>query len=74
MNEETKSEIAKTPIESLTLKSAAALALAFVANRLGVDLPEGAAQEAASAAIDLVFALGLIGIGVGRARARAPIA
>jgi len=58
---------------SLTLKSAAALAAAFVASRLGLDLPDGAAHAIADAFIDLVFALGMIGVGVGRARARTPI-
>jgi hypothetical protein len=67
------SETPKPPLGSLTLKSAAALAAAFVAARLGAHLPEGAAQDIASALVDLVFALGVLGVGVGRARARGPI-
>lgn len=66
--------VVKTPLDSLTLRSAAALAVAFVAGKLGLELPEGAAQDIAGAVIDLIFALGLIGVGVGRARAKAPIA
>lgn len=59
--------------QSLTLRSAAAIAIAAAASRLGVDLPEGGAQELASAAIDLVVTLGLVGVAIGRARARGPI-
>ncbi len=60
-------------MHSLTLQSAAAIAIAVAAERLGVALPEGAAQELAGAFIDLVVTLGLIGVAVGRARARNPI-
>jgi hypothetical protein len=60
-------------IQSLTLQSAAAIAIAVAAERLGVALPEGAAQELAAAFIDLVVTLGLIGVAVGRVRARTPI-
>ena len=63
----------KPAIQSLTLQSAAAIAIAVAAERLGVALPEGAAQELAAAFIDLVVTLGLIGVAVGRARARTPI-
>jgi hypothetical protein len=63
----------KPALQSLTLRSAAAIAIAAAAGRLGVELPEGAAQELAAAAIDLVITLGLIGVAVGRARARTPI-
>lgn len=63
----------KPAIQSLTLRSAAAIAIAAAASRLGVELPEGAAQELAGALIDLVVTLGLIGVAVGRARARSPI-
>ncbi|HRP10148.1 MAG TPA: hypothetical protein PLK37_03870 [Terricaulis sp.] len=63
----------RAAFSSLTLKSAAAIAIAAAASRLGVELPEGAAQELAGAAIDLVVTLGLIGVAVGRARARGPI-
>ena len=65
--------INKPAMQSLTLQSAAAIAIAFAAERLGAALPEGAAQELAAAFIDLVVTLGLIGVAVGRARARTPI-
>ncbi len=58
---------------SLTLKSAAALAVAVAASRLGVTLPEGLAHDIASAAIDLLASLGLMGVAIGRARARGPL-
>jgi hypothetical protein len=64
----------KSAIQSLTLKSAVAIAIAAAAGQLGVVLPEGGAQELASALVDLVVTLGLIGVAVGRARARSPIA
>ena len=63
----------KSAIQSLTLRSAAAIAIAAAAERLGVILPDGAAQELASSFVDLVVTLGLIGVAVGRARARTPI-
>lgn len=65
----------KAAIQSLTLRSAAiiAIAIAAAADRLGVVLPEGAAQEIANALIDLVVTLGLIGVAIGRTRARTPI-
>lgn len=63
----------KSAIQSLTLRSAAAIAIAAAAERLGVILPEGAAQDAASAFIDLVVTFGLIGVAVGRTRARTSI-
>lgn len=65
--------IEKTAIQSLTLRSAAAIAIAAAASQVGVTLPEGAAQELASAAIDLIITLDLIGVAVGRSRARGPI-
>ena len=46
----------KAAIQSLTLRSAAVIAAA-AADRLGVVLPEGAAQEIANALIDLVVTL-----------------
>lgn len=63
----------KSAIESLTLKSAAAIAIAAVAGRFSVELPAGVTQDLASAVIDLITTLGLIGVSVGRARARGPI-
>jgi hypothetical protein len=65
--------IEKSAIQSLTLRSAAAIAIAAAADRLGVILPEGAAQELAGALIDLIVTFGLIGVAVGRTRARTPI-
>lgn len=67
------SPIEKAAINSLTLRSAAAIAIAAAASRLGVVLPDGAAQELAAASVDLIVTLGLIGVAVGRARARTPI-
>lgn len=64
----------KPSIQSLTLRSAAAIAVAAAADRLGVVLPEGAAQEVAGALVDLIVTLGLIGVAIGRTRARAPVA
>lgn len=65
--------IEKSAIQSLTLRSAAAIAIAAAADRLGVILPDGAAQEFAGAFVDLIVTFGLIGVAVGRARARTPI-
>ena len=63
----------KSAIESLTLKSAAAIAVATVASRFSIELPAGAAQEIAAALIQLVTTLGLVGVAIGRTRARGPI-
>jgi len=63
----------RTALQSLTLRSAAVIAIAAAADRLGVVLPEGAAQEIAQALTDLIVTLGLIGVAIGRARARTPI-
>jgi hypothetical protein len=63
----------KAAIQSLTLRSAAVIAIAAAADRLGIALPEGAAQEIAGSLIDLIVTLGLIGVAIGRTRARAPI-
>ncbi|MGE0741025.1 MAG: hypothetical protein AB7O98_06755 [Hyphomonadaceae bacterium] len=65
--------IERSAFQSLTLRSAAAIAIAAAASRLGVELPEGLAQETAGAFIDLIVTLGLIGVAVGRARARGPV-
>jgi hypothetical protein len=70
---ETAPPLEKPAIQSLTLRSAAAIAIAAAASRLGVELPDGAAQELAGAFVDLIITLGLIGVAVGRARARTPI-
>jgi hypothetical protein len=63
----------KPALASLTLKSVAAIAIAAVAGRFAIELPEGAASQLAGALIDLVSTLGLIGVAVGRTRARGPI-
>ncbi len=60
----------KTAIQSLTLRSAAIIAVAVTADRIGVVLPEGAAQEIATSLVDLVVTLGLVGVAIGRTRAR----
>lgn len=65
--------ISKVAIQSLTLRSAAIIAIAAAANRLGIVLPEGAAQEIGNSLVDLVVTLGLIGVAIGRTRARTPI-
>ncbi|QGZ95540.1 hypothetical protein [Terricaulis silvestris] len=69
----TTSSTERSAIHSLTLRSAAAIAIAAAANQLGVTLPEGAAQELAAAAVDLIITLGLVGVAVGRTRARGPL-
>ena len=69
----TTSPTERAAIQSLTLRSAAAIAIAAAANQLGIALPEGAAQELASAAVDLIITLGLVGVAVGRTRARGPL-
>lgn len=66
-------KLERAAFQSLTLRSAAAIAIVLAANRLGLILPEGAAQELAGAAVDLIVTLGLIGVAIGRARARGPI-
>lgn len=63
----------KAAIQSLTLRSAAVIAIAAAADRLGIVLPEGAAQELAGSLLDLIVTLGLIGVAIGRTRARTPI-
>jgi hypothetical protein len=45
------------------------MAVAYALARLGLELPEGAAQTLVGAVVDLVFALGALGVGVGRGRA-----
>lgn len=69
----TASSEQRTAVQSLTLRSAAAVAVAAVATRLSIDLPAGAAQDIAGALIDLITTLGLVGVAVGRTRARGPI-
>ena len=64
----------RTATQSLTLRGAVSMAIAFGVSRLGVELPPGAPQAIAEAATQLIFYLGLIAVGVGRARARGPLA
>jgi hypothetical protein len=64
---------ARADFEAASSESQPALERAAAASRLGVILPEGAAQEMAAAFVDLVVTFGLIGVAVGRARARTPI-
>jgi hypothetical protein len=63
----------RAALKSLTLRGALAMALAFGASKLGVALPDGVAQQAATAIADLIFLGGALAVGVGRARARAPL-
>lgn len=58
---------------SLTMRAAAAMALAYVAGKLGQTLPYENADQIVGAASDLLFALGALGVGLGRARARTPL-
>lgn len=61
-------------LSSLTLRGAAAMALAYAIGRIGLPLPEGAVQEITQRIVDLVFTIGAMAVGIGRARARAPLA
>lgn len=63
----------KTLAQSLTLRGALAMALAFVAGRLGVSIPDDQAQLFAEAVIQIIFYGGLLAVGVGRARAKGPL-
>lgn len=63
----------KPALQSLTLRSLVAVAIAAVASKFSVNLPTGAAQDIASAAFDLITTLGLIGATIGRVRATAPL-
>jgi hypothetical protein len=60
-------------LQSLTLRSIVAVAIATVAGRFSIALPDGAAQDIASAAFDLITTLGLLGATIGRVRANGPI-
>lgn len=64
---------AKPALESLTLRSVAAIAIAIFAGKAGVNLPEGAPQELAGAVFNLMATLGMIGVAVGRTRASAKL-
>lgn len=58
---------------SLTIASALAMMLAYCAERLELSLPAGMAEHLAQLLIDIVFSLGALGVGLGRARARGPL-
>jgi hypothetical protein len=64
---------AKSYATSLTLKGALAMALSFVAGKLGADLPPGDLAQFADAIVQVVFYGGLLAVGVGRARAQGPL-
>lgn len=64
----------RSAFHSLTLRGAVAMAIAYVAGRFGVDLGTDTAQELAARLLDLVFTLGVMAVGVGRARAAGPLA
>lgn len=70
---ETEPPATKPAVRSLTLRGALSMAIGFGLMKLHLDLPEGAPQAIANALADLVFYAGLIAVGVGRARARAPL-
>ena len=59
---------------ALTRRAAAARGLACVAGKFGQSLPYENAEVIVGAAADLIFALGAFGVGLGRARARSPLA
>ncbi|MDX2276703.1 MAG: hypothetical protein NW206_14730 [Hyphomonadaceae bacterium] len=67
------STIAKPALQSLTLRSLVAVAIAAVANKFSLNLPAGLAQDIAGAAFDIVTTLGLIGAAIGRVRASGPL-
>jgi hypothetical protein len=66
-------EIAKSVAASLTVRGALAMALAFVASRLGFAIADDQAQTFADAVIQIVFYGGLLAVGIGRARAKGPL-
>lgn len=70
---DTQTDLTKALVASLTLRGALAMALAFVASRLGIAIPDDQAQMFAEAVIQIVFYGGLLAVGVGRARAKGPL-
>lgn len=66
-------DIPRALAASLTVRGALAMALAFVASRLGVAIPDEQAQMFAEAVIQIVFYGGLLAVGIGRARAKGPL-
>jgi hypothetical protein len=73
MGQQQNSAGAKPAIKSLTMRSLAAIALAAVANRFGLALPDGFAHDAVALCVDFATTLGVLGAAIGRARASAPI-
>ena len=65
---------ARSALESLTLRGAATMAAAFAASKVGLNAGDGAVQAFAEALINLAFCGGALAVGVGRARARGPLA
>lgn len=59
--------------QSLTIAGALAMAVAFAVDRLGVSIDPGTIEGLTQSITDLVFYLGLLGVGVGRARATSPL-
>jgi hypothetical protein len=70
---DTTTDIAKSLAASLTLRGALAMALAFVAGRLGYSIPDEQIKMFADAIVQIVFYGGLLAVGVGRARAKGPL-
>lgn len=70
---DTQTDLTKALAASLTLRGALAMALAFVASRLGIAIPDEQAQMFAEAVIQIIFYGGLLAVGVGRARAKGPL-
>ncbi len=58
---------------SVTMRAVASVALAYVAGKFGQPLPCESADQIVGTASDLLFALGAPGVGLGRARACAPL-
>lgn len=70
---DTQTDLSKALAASLTLRGALAMALAFVASRLGIAIADDQAQMFAEAVIQIIFYGGLLAVGVGRARAKGPL-
>ncbi|MES1203338.1 MAG: hypothetical protein ABUS57_18025 [Pseudomonadota bacterium] len=67
-------DLGKALAASLTLRGVIAMVLAFVAGRLGYFIPDEQVQMFADAIVQVVFYGGLLAVGVGRARAKGPLA
>lgn len=71
--EDPQTTACKSFVQSLTLKGAMAMAVAFGAGKLGVDASDPSIQGLADALVNLVFYGGLMAVGIGRARAQGPL-